>query len=263
MLTLRSLRFSSLCLAFSLAITGCGGGGGGGGGSKDGPGPVDPKPLAELVSIEVTPADASLPAGVSQQYTATGLYSDSTSDDITADVSWSSADSDIASVDAAGIVTGETAGGPVDIRASLDGITGKTAVTVSNARLDSINVTPPTASVPAGLTQKFTATGSYSDGSTLDISNLVSWSSSYAAVATINSTGLATAKVKSAGITITATLGAKSDTANLVVTDATLKSIDITTSKSSVAAGYKTQYTATALYSNGKTVNVTNTATWS
>lgn len=265
MLARRTNWFSTLWLSLSLVLTGCGGGGGVGSGSgdKDGPGPVDPKPLAALVSIEVTPADASLPVGVSQPFTATGVYSDGTSDDITAEVSWSSADEDIASVDASGLVTGEAAGGPVDIRASLDGITGTTAVTVTHARLEAIDITPPTASVPAGMKQKFTATGTYSDGSTLDISTHVTWSSSYAAVATVDTNGLASAKVKNAGITITARLGTKSDTASLVVTDATLQSINITTPDSSIAKGYKAQYTAMGLYSDGKTVNVSSAATWS
>lgn len=264
MLWRHSNWFSTLWLSLGLALTGCGGGGGGGGsGGKGGPGPVDPKPLAQLVSIEVTPADSSLPTGVSQHFKATGVYSDSTSEDITAEVSWSSADADIAAVDASGLVTGEAAGGPIDISAALDGITGKTAVTVTHARLEAIDITPPTASVPAGMKQKFTATGTYSDGSTLDISNQVTWSSSYAAVATIDATGLVTSKAKSAGITITARLGTKSDIANLIVTDATLESISITTPDSSIAAGYKSQYTATGLYSDGRKVNVTGSATWS
>ncbi len=59
--------------------------------------------------------------------------------------------------------------------------------------LSSISVTPANASIAAGSTQQFTATGTYSDGSTANITNQVVWSSSNTAVATMNSTGLATA----------------------------------------------------------------------
>src|SRR5262249_38519621 len=44
--------------------------------------------------------------------------------------------------------------------------------------LNSIPVTPTPASVPRGLTQQFTATGSYSDGSTKDLTGSVTWTSS-------------------------------------------------------------------------------------
>ena len=54
-------------------------------------------------------------------------------------------------------------------------------------------MTPANASIAAGSTQQFTATGTYSDGSTADLTSQVTWSSSNSAVATMNSTGLATA----------------------------------------------------------------------
>lgn len=263
MLTLRTNWFSTLWLAIALAISGCGGGGGGGGGGgKDGPGPVDPKPL-ELVSIEVTPANLSLPEGVSQQYTATGVYADTTTDDITDEVTWSTADSDVASISASGMVKGELAGGPIAISATLGAITGSTNVTVTNATLSSIDITPPSASVAAGLTQEYVATGTYSDGSTLDISSLVSWESSDEDVATVDANGVATALVKNDGITITATLDSANDTANLTVTDATLQSIEVTPSSFELAAGYEKQYEATGLLSDGSTIELTDAATWS
>ncbi len=61
------------------------------------------------------------------------------------------------------------------------------------ATLQSIAVTPATATVQAGKTQSFTATGTYSDGSTQNISTQVTWSSSNASVASVSSSGVATA----------------------------------------------------------------------
>lgn len=266
MLTLRSVGFSTLWLALTLAVTGCGGGGGGGGsssGDKDGPGPVDPKPLAELVRIEVTPVDQSLPAGTSQQYAATGVYSDSTSRDLTGEVTWSSADATTASVDAAGKVKGEAEGGPVAIIATLDDVSGHTDVTISDAVLTALDVTPPTASVPAGLTRKFTATGTYSDGSTLDISDQVDWQSSDEDVATLDASGLATALEANPAITVTASLATFSDTAALTVTAATLQSIEVTASSYSIAAGFNQDYAAIGHYSDGSTQPLTAGADWS
>lgn len=68
--------------------------------------------------------------------------------------------------------------------------------------LQSITVSPQNASVAAGLTQQFTATGNYSDGSSAALST-VSWSTSDATVATINSAGLVnTLKQGAATVTI-------------------------------------------------------------
>ena len=71
---------------------------------------------------------------------------------------------------------------------------GTTTLTVTAAALTSIAVTPTSASIIAGGTQPFTATGTYTDGSTQDLTNSVAWSSSNTGVATINNTGLATAQ---------------------------------------------------------------------
>src|SRR5450755_5060868 len=47
-------------------------------------------PPRTLISVAVTPANASTPLGTTEQYKATGSYSDSTSADLTASASWTS-----------------------------------------------------------------------------------------------------------------------------------------------------------------------------
>ncbi len=59
--------------------------------------------------------------------------------------------------------------------------------------LQSILLSPQNPALAAGLTQQFTALGVYANGTSLDISDKVTWSSATAAVSTINSQGLATA----------------------------------------------------------------------
>ena len=60
----------------------------------------------------------------------------------------------------------------------------------SPADLVSIEVTPADPSIPLGSTQGFTATGHYDDGSTLDLTTTVTWSSDTPSIATIsNSSG--------------------------------------------------------------------------
>src|SRR6266478_2744557 len=83
--------------------------------------------------------------------------------------------------------------------------------------LSSIAVTPGNPSIPKGTTQQFTATGTYSDGSTQNLTSTVAWSSSNTTVATINSTGLATA-VGAGSTTIQASSGSISGSTTLTVT---------------------------------------------
>ena len=90
----------------------------------------------------------------------------------------------------------------------------------SSATLDTIAVTPISASIEDGQTQQFTAIGTYDDESTANLTSSVSWLSSAPTVATMNASGLATGRA--AGSTnITASLGGvTSNSATLLVTAA-------------------------------------------
>lgn len=82
--------------------------------------------------------------------------------------------------------------------------------------LTTITVTPSSPSISVGGTQQFTATGTYDDDSTSDITSLVTWVSSSTGVATITSGGLATG-VAPGSTTISATLGGVSGNTTLTV----------------------------------------------
>jgi len=77
-------------------------------------------------------------------------------------------------------------------------------LTILIYELTSITVTPSNPTITQGQTVQFTATGTYSDMSTSNITSIVSWSSSNPAVATVDSTGLASG-VGLGAVTISAT----------------------------------------------------------
>jgi len=178
-------------------------------------------PAPTLEQIDVSPTNVSIAEGESQQFTATGTYSNSTTQDITNSVNWASSDTGVATIDASGLATGQLAG-TSNITAALDSVTSNTAsldVTVPPpSTLESITVSPSSASIDEGQAQQFTATGTYSDSSMQDITSSVSWTSSDTVVATINTSGLAAGQ--SAGTSdITASLdGVVSNAAMLTVT---------------------------------------------
>ncbi|MBI5549026.1 MAG: Ig domain-containing protein, partial [Deltaproteobacteria bacterium] len=146
---------------------------------------------ATLVSIALTPADVSVGQGATATLMATGSYSDATTKDLTAEATWSTSDASKATV-SAGVVTG-VAAGTATITASVGAVSGEADVTVSEPVLESIAVTPINPSIEVGSTRRLTATGSYSDDSTRNITTEVTWSSSREASVTVDAGGLVTA----------------------------------------------------------------------
>jgi uncharacterized protein YjdB len=219
-----------------------------------------------LSSISVTPANPSIPVGVTQPFTATGTYADGTSRDITTQVIWSSSNTSIATVNTTGLATAVAVGAGITITATSGKISGSASLAVNSATLSSISVTPANPSVPAGVTQQFTATGTYSDGSSYVITAQVTWSSSNTLVATVvDISGLATA-VATGNAAITATSGAISGSASLTINSATLSSISITPANPSIPsipAGVPQQFTATGTYSDGSSYVITAQVSWS
>jgi YVTN family beta-propeller protein len=89
----------------------------------------------------------------------------------------------------------------------------------SGATLSSIAVTPAGDSAAVGATKQFTATGAYSDGSHSAVTAQATWTSSLTSIATIGSSGLATA-VSAGNTTITAAVGSVKGSTTLTVTTA-------------------------------------------
>jgi hypothetical protein len=88
---------------------------------------------------------------------------------------------------------------------------------VGPAQLVSLAVTPANSTLATGLDGQFTATGTYTDGSTGNLTASSTWSSSNATVATINGFGLAHA-VNPGTANITASNGSLNNGTGLTVT---------------------------------------------
>lgn len=214
-----------------------------------------------IVSITVTPSGRTIAPGTKQNFSATGLFADNSSQVITSDVTWASSNTAVATISAAGSAQG-VAAGTTNITASFGGVTGTAPLTVSGATLSSIAISPISAVLAPASTLVYQAVGTYSDGSTQTISNSVTWSSSATSVATIGA-GSGQATGQSAGTaTITAKLGAVSSTADLVVEASALQSISVSPSPTTLPAGFEQQFTATATFGDGSTQDLTNSVTW-
>jgi len=219
---------------------------------------------ASLISLSISPSNPNLPAGVTQQFTATGTYSDGTSFDLTGQVTWSSSDPSVANITSSGLATAITPG-TTTLSAVFGGVSGSTTLTVNSATLSALTVSPANpaiTSIPVGVTEQFIATGIYSDGTSFNITNQVSWSSSNPSIGAISNSGLATATAPGA-TTVTASSGAISGNTNLTVNSATLSSIVVTPANPSIPVGVSEQFVAMGTYSDGTSYDLTTQVTWS
>jgi Bacterial Ig-like domain (group 2) len=231
--------------------------------------------LDNLVSVAITVPDASLPKGTTEQLQAIGTYRSGKTGNVTSSTTWGTGSAAIASVSTTGVVTGTGLGGTT-ITAAVTGttVTGSTPLTVSAPLLTSIAVSAPSTTLDYPGTLQFAATGTYSDGTTGDVTTTAAWNSTNTAAATIGTGGMATAMDPSISTTtnITAALsGITSSPFTLTVVNAapTLQSIVISAAQGSttpatptVASGMSTQLYATGVYSNNSTQDLTTQVSW-
>lgn len=132
--------------------------------------------------------------GLTQQFVAKGIFSDSTVESITISSSWSSSQPSIATIgDTVGSkgLESSVAVGVTTITATLNGISGSTTLTVIPAIIKSIVISPSPAYVATNSSTALTATAIYSNGSQAIIPSNLTWSSSSSTNATISNNGIA------------------------------------------------------------------------
>lgn len=223
---------------------------------------------AVLATIDVTPALPSIAVGTTQAFVATGTYTDATKHVITDQVDWTSSTTAVATISGApatrGVATAR-AKGTTTITASLSGKSGSTTLTVTDATLESITVTPSSSVIAKNTTVQLKAVGTYTDNSTKDLTADCTWSTSAANVATVSnaagSDGLVSG-VAAGTASIVASLGSVADSASVRVTNATLFSIAITPAAATIAAGTDQQFTARGTFSDGSQQDITTLVNW-
>ena len=227
--------------------------------------------VPQLTGISISPASAQIAKGTAQQFTATATYNDGTSPDITSLVAWNSTQSAIATVSSSpgtqGLALAESPGS-TSISASLGTVSSSvSSLTVSNANLLSISVTPAGATVPLATSQQFVANGSFDDGTQQNISGTASWTSSSPTVARVSSVGVVTG-IGLGSTTITASSGAINGTTPAIVdasSVAALNILPVELSAGKIANLTNYQMRAVAVFKDNSSLDVTHTPgiTWS
>lgn len=217
-----------------------------------------------VASVTVTPGSASGSVGQSAQFTAVARNSSGTV--LTGrTVTWASGNSAVVSVTSSGYATA-IGGGSTTVSATVGGVTGHAAVTVTGTpaiTVGSVTVTPGTVSGNVG--DSATLTASVKDASGAAITSVpVTWASSNAAVATVDSTG--TVRALSGGSAdLIATAGGKSGKSTITVASTpvvTVGSVTVSPGSASGNVGDAAQFTATVKDASGADMTG-QTITWS
>ena len=217
---------------------------------------------ATLTNVSVAPAAPTIVAGSTQQFTATGTYSDGSAQNITSQATWTSSSPAVATINASGLANASAAG-TTTISATLAGksanslltVQSPVAFTTSSLANGTVNVSYAATLAATGGTTPYTwslASGSLPAGLTLDPA-----SGAIAGTPTNAGTFNFTVRVNDAGNpvqTVTRSLS--------IVILTTLTSITVTPETPTILVGGTQQFTATGTYSDGSAQNITSEATW-
>lgn len=219
--------------------------------------PGAPEIEEPIYTLVVTPKNTTLPLGLNKQLKASAVLDDNRVIDVTSreEVMWSSSDESIATVndgEVSGVSVGEvtiTASGAKDGQEYADSAT----VAITDAILDSVVVTPATASTAVGFSTQFEAQAEFSDGSVQSAPEVTfTWSSSEGVSVDEegNATGLA---VGDATITAQTTINGitESGAATLTVTDAAISGLDVSPDTTSTIVGVARQFEVQSVLSDG------------
>lgn len=233
-----------------------------------------PNSSPSLTSVAVSPATASVNIGATQQFKATANYSDGSNQDVTASAAWTSSNTAFASIESTGqsspgLATGVAPGNPT-ITALFSGSSGTASLTVNGVSpvVTSISLAPTSTSMNVGATTQFSATATYSDGSTKPVTTLAAWTTSDSAVATVETTGQTSPGLASGvapgNVNITASYSGFNavTTLNIVGTTGTLTSFFVSQLAPSIPPNTTLQIFGYAEYSDGSSNWVTATTHW-
>lgn len=220
---------------------------------------------ATLSRIEISATDYSLPAGRELQLFASGIFSDNSVVDLTDKGTWQSVDESVLTVASSGQVTGISSGSGL-VSLSYLGQSASQIINVDEAVMVTLEVSPIVSSLAKGHELQLKASAVYSDDSVVDVTNSATWISADENVATVSNATWNHGRVVGAAVgqtTITAHIDDLSQTAAIVVTPASLQSLEVSPTNPTMAVGTSQSFSVIAHYDDGSSRSVDDDVSWS
>jgi hypothetical protein len=202
-ITSRSAR-TLAAFSFFAVVASCGGGGDGGGTTN---------PPGVVARVDITAPAPILEVGQNMQTTV--RYFDASSSQLGGrTISYASSNNSVATVSTTGLITAASPG-PVTISATVDGIAGNLAITVTPVPIGFISITPANPSVRIGETLTLSAQPQGVTGQPIN-GRTINWSTANAARATVAQTGVVTG-ISAGNVYIRASADGRTDSVNVRV----------------------------------------------
>lgn len=217
-----------------------------------------------ISATSVTVSAGAVSGGVgSQRFVSATAQNSSTSFDVTSTATWSSSNAAVASV-SSGVITFNSAGSAV-VTVTYAGLSATVNVTVLSKSLTSIAVTGGSGGVSINGTRDLVATATYSDSSTENVTNSVTWSSTNTSVIAVSNTLPNVGRITGLALgssNIVAAIGPISGAELVNVNSVTLSSIAVTPYDALVTSNGSYGLRAIATYSDASTSDVTDLVNW-
>ena len=225
---------------------------------------------ATIESLDINPTSLVMPVGSSKKFQLGATFSDDSYLDVTSRASWlaNNTNINVGNIEPnKGLVKAKSTGATA-VEATIGALSVSSAIDVSAAALTSITITPNSVGLAPLAQQRLKAVATFDDATTLDYTEFVEWSSSDTSkIVVLNSDGVRgnVIALASGSSNVTATFDDISGSAAVSVSAGSLpvvSSIVVTPTSASISASTTQQFTATALYSDGSTQNITTSASW-
>jgi hypothetical protein len=229
------------------------------------------------ITIATTGGGTSFAQGATNQLIATGTYSDTSTQNLSSSVTWTSSNTAVGTVSTTGLFTAGSTSGTTNIGATYLSITATpnpfTLTVTGNPTIVSCGITQVSNinTIPVGGTIQFTTTALYSDGNTRSIPDAFGNTNGYYTVAgtgtgTVTSTGGLYTASTIGTVHVHNTLSSNNGCSSWDVTNTaavTLTSITLATTGgiTSLTVGSSNQLIATGHYSDSSTQNLTSSIT--
>lgn len=227
------------------------------------------------LDLVVSPEDASIPVGFTQDLRAEVVFPNGQTEIVTTrdEITWTSSNEAIATVDSNGVVSGISVGeATIYATGFKDGVkyVDSATIYVTEAVISQLSISPLNSSVPVGVSLDYTATATFSDGSTQEVADnpLLTWRiESVSGEASLHNPDDDDNKINVVGEQVGEVIVKASGVINeqmfeastrLDITDAIVESLDISPDDSSIPIGGKETYEAKATFSDGSVKNVTD-----